>query len=202
MGGFLTVVGLAVMVVAVLRLFGRARWARIASRRVPWLVLAVGFGIGMAGCAPDGGDWFARAGIGAAFSAAAGRPGWLAVGGCRFATPVSAGAANDRRAAAERGALVRQILTRHRASWMGHRLLIRSHVLCPRRCRYSPASPRIMRSRRGRRTRPRPALSGRRCWHDGAAGDQRADRGGPAGAARPGPGLPRRVAAWNSYGYG
>lgn len=49
MSGFLSVVGLAVMVVAVLRLFGRARWAHIASRRVAWLVLAVGFGIGMAG---------------------------------------------------------------------------------------------------------------------------------------------------------
>jgi hypothetical protein len=49
MSGFLSFVGLAVMVVAVLRLFGRARWAHIASRRLAWLVLAAGFGIGMAG---------------------------------------------------------------------------------------------------------------------------------------------------------
>ena len=49
MSGFLGFVGLAVMVVAVLRLFGRARWAHIASRRLAWLVLAAGFGIGMAG---------------------------------------------------------------------------------------------------------------------------------------------------------
>ena len=52
MSGFLSFVGLAVMVVAVLRLFGRARWAHIASRRLAWLVLAAGFGIGLAGCAP------------------------------------------------------------------------------------------------------------------------------------------------------
>ena len=49
MSGFLSFVGLAVMVVAVLRLFGRARWAHIASRRLAWLVLAAGFGIGLAG---------------------------------------------------------------------------------------------------------------------------------------------------------
>lgn len=49
MGGFLSVVGLAVMVVAVLRLFGRAQWAHIASRRLAWLLLAAGLGIGMAG---------------------------------------------------------------------------------------------------------------------------------------------------------
>jgi hypothetical protein len=48
MSGFLSVVGLAVMVVAVLRLFGRARWAHIASRRLASLVLAAGFGIGLA----------------------------------------------------------------------------------------------------------------------------------------------------------
>lgn len=52
MSGFLGFVGLAVMVVAVLRLFGRARWAHIASRRLAWLVLAAGFGIGLAGCVP------------------------------------------------------------------------------------------------------------------------------------------------------
>ena len=49
MSGFLSLVGLAVMVVAVLRLFGRARWAHIASRRLAWLVLAAGFGIGLTG---------------------------------------------------------------------------------------------------------------------------------------------------------
>jgi hypothetical protein len=54
MSGFLNV-GLAVMVVAVLGLFGRARWAHIASRRAAWLILAAGLGIGMAGCAQVGG---------------------------------------------------------------------------------------------------------------------------------------------------
>src|SRR5215475_5600971 len=41
-----------------------------------------------------------------------------------------------------------------------------------------------------------------RGWHDWADDGQRADRGGPAGAAGPGPGLPGRVAAGGPYGNG
>jgi hypothetical protein len=48
MSGFLSVAGVAVMVVAVLSLFGRARWAHISRRRLVRLVLAAGFGIGIA----------------------------------------------------------------------------------------------------------------------------------------------------------
>lgn len=49
MSGFLSVVGLAVIIVAVLSMFGRARWAHISGRRLAWLVLAAGLGIVMAG---------------------------------------------------------------------------------------------------------------------------------------------------------
>lgn len=49
MSGFLSIVGLAVMVVAVLGLFGRARWAHLSSRRLAWLVLATGLVIGLVG---------------------------------------------------------------------------------------------------------------------------------------------------------
>ena len=41
-----------------------------------------------------------------------------------------------------------------------------------------------------------------RGWHDWADDGQRADRGGPAGAAGPGPGLPGRAAAGGPYGNG
>ena len=51
MSGFVSVVGLAVLVVAVLSLLGRAWWAHISSWWLAWLVLAAGLGIGMAGCA-------------------------------------------------------------------------------------------------------------------------------------------------------
>lgn len=54
MSGFLSVVGLAVIVVAVLSMFGKARWAHIASRRLAWLVLAAGVGIFAAGGALAG----------------------------------------------------------------------------------------------------------------------------------------------------
>lgn len=51
MSGFLSAVGLAIIIVAVLNMFGRARRAHISSRRLAWLVLAAGLGIGLAGCA-------------------------------------------------------------------------------------------------------------------------------------------------------
>ena len=49
MGALLSVAGLALVVVAVVRLLGRARWAHIASRRLALLVLAAGLAITMAG---------------------------------------------------------------------------------------------------------------------------------------------------------
>lgn len=55
MGGFLILAGLAIMVVAVIRLFGRAHWAHIASRKVALLVMAAGFTILLAGGALAGG---------------------------------------------------------------------------------------------------------------------------------------------------
>ena len=52
MSAFLSIAGLMAIVVAVLCLFGWARWGYISSRRLARLVLAAGLGIGMAGCGP------------------------------------------------------------------------------------------------------------------------------------------------------
>lgn len=73
----------------------RLGWVRRFAARAPGLAtgfaaLAVDLG-GQAVTPPESAWRFALAAIGAAFTAAAGLPGWLAVGAWRFAAAVSGG---------------------------------------------------------------------------------------------------------------